>query len=101
MEYRRYAITERTLVSGFDTSTPVFRIKFCILFPFDIREDEPRKFLAGESVEIQHRIGNEWVSRYYTPINGDIHAFQIDVKIKVGGLFSGFLNRQRIGDRQV
>ncbi|RKO94231.1 hypothetical protein BDK51DRAFT_25492, partial [Blyttiomyces helicus] len=53
-EFRRYAITEKTLVaSGIGGAYPVWRIRFCSLYPFDARNGEPNGFLPGESVQLQ------------------------------------------------
>ena len=97
-EYRRYALIGKTLLTG-TTDTPVYLLRFCLLYPYDVREGEPAKIFPGECVEIQSRIGNDWVSRYYTPV-GNLQNFEITIKRQKGGIFSGFLADQIVGNRQ-
>ncbi|RKO84948.1 hypothetical protein BDK51DRAFT_27093 [Blyttiomyces helicus] len=100
-EYRRSALTEKSIVtSGTDGAYPVLRLRFCSLYPFDARNGQPRMFLPGQSVEILARIGSQSVSRYYTPVCGDLSAFEIHVKVYPEGRMSQFLRKQGPGQRQ-
>ncbi|KAI8924874.1 hypothetical protein BC831DRAFT_463547 [Entophlyctis helioformis] len=101
-EYRRYALTQKELTTPQATSAPIFRLRFCLLYPYDVRDGTPRGFLPGECVEIQARINGQLVSRYYTPLgDGNLTAFEIHVKLVPTGIMSQFLLKQRTGDRQV
>ncbi|KAI8907919.1 hypothetical protein EDD86DRAFT_192059 [Gorgonomyces haynaldii] len=99
-EYRRYALVGSVMETEQGSVTPIFRLKFCLLYPFDARENEPTSFLPGQSIEIQARIDGKYVSRFYTPINGSPTAFEICVKVYSQGVMSSYLARQRPGDRQ-
>ncbi|RKO88613.1 hypothetical protein BDK51DRAFT_17643, partial [Blyttiomyces helicus] len=100
-EYRRFAIVSSQLqtTSG-GTLNPVYRLKFCTLYPHDTRLGEPIVFLPGHCVEIQARVNGRYVSRYYTPIGGGPVGFEIFVKVTPNGVFSPFLAKQKPGDRQ-
>ncbi|KAI9103700.1 hypothetical protein DFS34DRAFT_295754 [Phlyctochytrium arcticum] len=101
-EFRRYALTEKELISPTlaGTRVPVYRLRFCLLYPYDQRDNEPQGFLPGQCIELQHRINNRLVSRYYTPYTGNLTAFDIHVKMYEKGDMTDFLKRQRVGDRQ-
>nr|KAJ3417900.1 hypothetical protein HK105_000617 [Polyrhizophydium stewartii] len=100
-EYRRYALTAKEMVTSHSTATPIFKLRFCLLYPYDVRDGAPREFLPGECIEIQTRISNRLVSRYYTPLpGGDLTVFEIHVKNMRQGTMSTFLARQTSGDRQ-
>ncbi|KAJ3209825.1 hypothetical protein HK099_008428 [Clydaea vesicula] len=95
-EYRRYSIVEKTPLTR-EGSTVYWKIKFSLLYPYDVRERQPMKFKTGESVEIQVRLANgNILSRYYTPINGSPTSFEIILKEKKEGG-----GKQRPGDRQI
>jgi hypothetical protein len=100
-EYRRYALTSYVLESPPDATSPFVRLRFCLLYPFDTREHEPKQFLPGHSVEIEVRLpdGNR-ISRYYTPISGDMSAFELLIKIQPKGKMSQFLFKSNSGERQ-
>ncbi|KAJ1562385.1 hypothetical protein HK096_010513 [Nowakowskiella sp. JEL0078] len=105
-EFRRYAITEKRLLTTAGSSEqvkPVYRLRFCLLYPHDSRDNEPIDgFLPGECIEIQMRSGkSEPVSRYYTPISGTLSEFEIAIKVVPGGFMSRLLTRQKLGDRQI
>ncbi|KAJ3312827.1 S-methyl-5-thioribose-1-phosphate isomerase [Boothiomyces sp. JEL0838] len=99
-EYRRYTITKITRTVDAKSNLEVLRLRFCLLYPFDIRDNQPLNFLPGQSVEIQSRVSGKRVSRYYTPLCGNMNAFDIIVKVKVGGEMSQYLNNQDCGVRQ-
>ncbi|KAI8850378.1 hypothetical protein BC829DRAFT_442200 [Chytridium lagenaria] len=101
LEYRRYAIIESTLESGPGTQTAVYKIKFCTLYPHDARLNEPKVFLPGQCVEIQARVSNKYVSRYFTPISGNPSSFEVMIKLEPQGALTPFLVRQKPGDRQI
>jgi NAD(P)H-flavin reductase len=94
-EYRRYAITQITALSP-----KAYLIRFCLLYPYEQREGIPKAILPGECVEIQARIDGNLVSRYYSPINGNIFAFEVIVQVIPNGKLSPFLAAQRIAEKQ-
>ncbi|TPX65497.1 hypothetical protein SpCBS45565_g05118 [Spizellomyces sp. 'palustris'] len=101
-EFRRYALTEKELINptAIGNRTPVYRLRFCLLYPYDTRDHESQAFIPGQCIELQMRINNRLVSRYYTPYTGSLTAFEIHVKMYDLGTMTGFLKRQRVGDRQ-
>ncbi|KAJ1558826.1 hypothetical protein HK096_002856 [Nowakowskiella sp. JEL0078] len=112
-EYRRYAMTEKTLVSGSNANSPVYKLKFCLLYPFTAGADSEalakfllRPFYPGQCVEMQITISakgqerRKVTSRYYTTVTGNLMAFEIIVKIKRDGLLTPWLAKQRVGERQ-
>ncbi|KAJ3268585.1 hypothetical protein HK104_005333, partial [Borealophlyctis nickersoniae] len=100
-EFRRYAITEKKLLTPLTTRTPVYSLRFCLLYPHATPGPFP-SILPGQCVEIQIRIDGEWISRYYTPVRGaDMGCFEVDVKATVPGRMSRWLVKQKCGDRQV
>ncbi|KAJ3192957.1 hypothetical protein HK101_005686 [Irineochytrium annulatum] len=101
LEFRRYALVDSVIVSGNRTMKPVFRLKFCILYPHDTRANEPKAFLPGQCVEMQAKIGHTYVSRYFTPYTGSPACFECYVKLDQAGEFTPNLLRQKIGDRQI
>ncbi|KAI8809870.1 hypothetical protein BJ742DRAFT_770677 [Cladochytrium replicatum] len=102
-EYRRYTLTDRKQIT---TSTApgarqAYRLRFCLLYPHDIRNDEPLDFLPGQSIEIQVRLPDKRiVSRFYNPLSGNLSAFDIVVRAVPNGAVANYLIRQRPGDRQ-
>jgi hypothetical protein len=100
-EYRRYAITKKEVESNPDATKPFVKFKFCLLYPYDIRQDQPGVFVPGQAVEIQVRLSNGTrISRYYTPISGDMTSFEILVKIQPTGSMSRYLFATQPGERQ-
>ncbi|KAJ3149489.1 hypothetical protein HK101_002034 [Irineochytrium annulatum] len=99
-EYRRYAITAKTVVSRDGAHSPTYLIRLGLLYPTRESMQEPC-FQAGDAVELQVRVGDQVVSRYYTPIGGNPVAFEILVKVKPGGVVSRWLAGQKVGDRQI
>ncbi|KAI9006071.1 hypothetical protein BC832DRAFT_592171 [Gaertneriomyces semiglobifer] len=95
-EYRRYALVDNTsVVPG------VYKLRFCTLYPFDARHNEPPAFLPGQAIEICARINGKLVTRYYSPnVSGNLSVFDISVKLYQGGTMSQFLVKQKAGDRQ-
>lgn len=98
-EYKRYAITEKTLISTPTWNQSVYKIRFCLMNP-DESERVNSQFKIGECVEIQCKIGRSFVSRYYTPVKGTLSCFEIIVKIRDVGQFTPFLQVSKPGDRQ-
>lgn len=102
-EYRRYAMTEKTLVT-YPTygahSNPIWRLRFCLLYPFELRDGQSESFEPGQAVEIQVRIEGKAMSRYYSAISGNLTAFEILVKHYPNNGVSTFLCKSRPGDRQ-
>ncbi|KAJ3125617.1 hypothetical protein HK098_008345 [Nowakowskiella sp. JEL0407] len=103
-EYRRYALTKKTLLTSIgSTKTPVYLMRFCILFPHtDKRLGEPESdFLPGQGVEIQARLNNKSiVSRYFLPIRGNTTCFEIIVKCTPNGAMSSYLSASKVGTKQ-
>jgi NAD(P)H-flavin reductase len=99
MEYRRYALTNIQLVSV-QSAQPVYRLRFCSLFPTDSRTHQQIIVLPGQYYEIMCRVRNEYVTRYYTPIRNTPISFEIIVKLRPQGKLTPFLVKQKIGDRQ-
>jgi hypothetical protein len=96
-EYRRYAVVAQETV---DETT--MRIKFCLVYPFDIRTKQPKSFLAGQYVELQSKLPTGGrIARSYYPINGDITSFEILLDMKANGLMTQYLARQKPGERQI
>ncbi|KAJ3301425.1 hypothetical protein HDU76_005754, partial [Blyttiomyces sp. JEL0837] len=101
MEYRRYGLLDMQLVSDINCQNPVYKQKFCILYPFDTRKNEPTEFLPGQCIEIQMKVKNTIVSRYYTPQSGSPTCFEIHIKLIRDGQMTPHLLRQKVGDRQI
>ncbi|EGF82497.1 hypothetical protein BATDEDRAFT_23048 [Batrachochytrium dendrobatidis JAM81] len=100
-EYRRYALVSSTLETTQGTTTPVYRLKFCLLYPYDLRQNEPENFMPGQCVQLQTRVNNAVVSRFYSPIKGNPVCFEIALKVYTAtGTVSPFLSRQKLGERQ-
>ncbi|KAJ3046225.1 hypothetical protein HDV00_000037 [Rhizophlyctis rosea] len=99
-EYRRYTITVKTLLTTNAIRTPVYSLRLCHIYPHTA-VGTPPPILPGQSIEVQARIDGEWVSRYYTPVSGDMSAFEIDVKVIPDGLMSKWLAKLKPGDRQL
>ncbi|KAJ3085918.1 hypothetical protein HK102_013685 [Quaeritorhiza haematococci] len=111
LEYRRYVMTSRTLLSeGTDGKRPIYCLKFCLVYPLSgLRSGEPDRFLPGQHMEIQDiamkplevdnsivsvQPGKPRVARYYHPFSGCPAAFEIFVRINPdGALTPNFLKR--------
>jgi len=98
-EFRRYALTSKTLVTTL-SANPVYKYRFCLLYPYEGREGEPEQFQPGQCIEIQCRISGAFVSRFYSPVEGNLAAFEILVKTYPNGALTPFLTKQRPGERQ-
>ncbi|KAJ1565997.1 hypothetical protein HK096_005007 [Nowakowskiella sp. JEL0078] len=83
-EYRRYALTKKTLITEMgSTSTPVYLMRFCLVFPnSDGRIGEPEEdFKPGQGVELQATFADRTVgSRFLLPIKGNTVCFEVLVK---------------------
>ncbi|KAI9223960.1 heme peroxidase [Blastocladiella britannica] len=99
-EYRRYALTAKELLSGPTAEAEVYRLKFCLLFPNELYEEDPLFLFPGQAVEIQMRIRGKYTSRYYTPCSGNMAAFEVVVKCINDGLFSTEFRRNKPGQMQ-
>jgi hypothetical protein len=100
-EYRRYAITKFDLESPPNATNPFVRLRFCLLYPYDTRSNQPKQFLPGQCIEIEVRLSDgSRISRYYTPIEGNLNAFDVMIKIKPGGKISQYLFKAQKGERQ-
>lgn len=100
-EYRRYALTGHTIESASNATRAVLRLRFCLLYPFDARVGQPDFFVPGQAIEIQVRLANgQRVTRYYTPISGNLNAFEMLVRVKPQGKMSEFLLHAATGERQ-
>ncbi|KAJ3324606.1 hypothetical protein HDV06_006499 [Boothiomyces sp. JEL0866] len=99
-EYRRYAITALEVLSKPQSTKPIIKIRFCLLYPFDVRDNLPLTFFPGQCIEIQVRINGQRYSRYYTPVSGNMNAFEIVFKVQTEGVVTPYLMRQEPGDKQ-
>ena len=102
-EYRKYALTSSVVESAPNASRKVVRLRFCLLYPFDSRGGQPEFFQPGQAVEIQVRTSSgERISRYYTPVSGDMSGFEVLIRFQNGGKMSEYLERTggNPGDRQ-
>ncbi|KAJ3036139.1 hypothetical protein HDV00_003051 [Rhizophlyctis rosea] len=106
-EYRRYALIDKQQVTfpsaSSATNHPVYKFKFCLLYPFDRRIREPTKFHPGQCVELQARINGNTVSRYYTVVSDGwtTATFEILVKVYPEGVMGQWLGKLKPGDKQV
>lgn len=85
------------------TKTPVYLMRFCLLFPHaDKRVGESEDdFLPGQGIELQTRGSNkETFSRYFLPIRGNSVCFEILVKCSANGAMGALLAASRIGTKQ-
>ncbi|KAJ3319427.1 hypothetical protein HDV06_006313 [Boothiomyces sp. JEL0866] len=92
-EYQRYAITRKTIVDG------VAYLRFCKLYPCDIRSAEP-EVLPGQYLEIQLRVLGKRCTRYYTPYKGTLDSFEMIVKLVPDGIFSQKFENDELGETQ-
>jgi hypothetical protein len=100
-EYRRYAMTKREIESPTTATKQFIRLKFCVLYPYESRAGQPKKFQPGQCIEIQARLpSGERISRFYTPISGNLNSFEIMVRVQPSGKMSNFLLRSEPGERQ-
>ena len=123
-EYRRYALTDRQLLTAGNTPNPIYKLRFALLYPYETRKNQPEGgFLPGQCVEIQCRVEGRVLSRYYSPVWGGMVVFEICVKVRLSwrnfmlscgsfadccgflqtypnGALTPFLNKQRPGERQ-
>ncbi|KND03392.1 uncharacterized protein SPPG_00880 [Spizellomyces punctatus DAOM BR117] len=101
-EYRRYALTSKTLVNPNTPGHPIFRLRFCLLYPYERRQGEPEIIYPGQAMEIQIRPHADRIplSRYYSPVHGNMMALEVLVKMYPGDGVSGYLGKQRLGERQ-
>ncbi|KAJ3024283.1 NADH-cytochrome b5 reductase [Thoreauomyces humboldtii] len=100
-EYRRYALVENTALAP---NAPIVRFRFCLLYPYDLRANEPDVIYPGQSIEICARINNRIVTRYYCPSGtsgGGLSMLEILVKIYPQGVMGQYLFKQKPGQRQV
>ncbi|KAI8802912.1 hypothetical protein BJ742DRAFT_525433 [Cladochytrium replicatum] len=115
LEYRRYAITKKTLLTPPDATYAVYLLRLCLLFPHsDIRIGEPEEsFRPGQCVEVQVQLpqsgnsngsggsGPKWKSKYYSPLWGTTTCFEIAVKVVGEAGVSAVLGGWRTGVKQV
>ncbi|KND03222.1 uncharacterized protein SPPG_02277 [Spizellomyces punctatus DAOM BR117] len=97
-EYRRYALVENSPITQ---GASIYKFRFCLLYPYDVRDGEPLGFLPGQAIEIQARINGRLITRFYSPqTDGNLSVFEIDVKIYPHGTMTQYLVKQKPGDRQ-
>ncbi|KAJ1550243.1 hypothetical protein HK096_007963, partial [Nowakowskiella sp. JEL0078] len=103
-EYRRYALTKKTLLTQPGTTkNPVYLMRFCLMFPHsDKRTGEPEDdFLPGQGVEIQGRSNDKNVfSRYFLTVRGNTTCMEIIVKCSSTGPMGLFMAGSKIGSKQ-
>ncbi|KAI9220948.1 hypothetical protein BC828DRAFT_397812 [Blastocladiella britannica] len=107
-EWRRYAVTQKVVLSEGDSSSSsgggkVIQMTFCLLYPNESYAEEPTFFLPGHSIEIRLRVPRSvakarnlpspYVARFYTPLSGNCTHFTIAVKLHEQGLMSSLLNQ--------
>ncbi|KNC96704.1 uncharacterized protein SPPG_07915 [Spizellomyces punctatus DAOM BR117] len=96
-QYHRYALVSSTLLTPPSHSSPIYKLKFTILYPHTATN--PPHFVPGQAIQLSTRINNTIHTRFYTPINGSMGSFEIIVK-HTGGPVSSFLTRSKEGERQ-
>ncbi|KAL7753911.1 DOMON domain-containing protein frrs1L [Sorochytrium milnesiophthora] len=96
-EYRRYALTAKEQISAAGADAPVYKLRFCLLYPNEAYDEEPLFFLPGQAVQLQVRHGGKLVSRYFTPINGNMTMFEAIVKCLPRGEMSALLRAASVG----
>ncbi|TPX61351.1 hypothetical protein PhCBS80983_g01149 [Powellomyces hirtus] len=101
-EYRRYALTQKELLTDASqgSSNPIWRLRFCLLYPYETRDGQPEEFQPGECVEVQVRVDGVPAARYYSPVSGNITAFDLCVKQYPSHGVSACLCRERPGETQ-
>jgi hypothetical protein len=100
-EYRRYALTRSEVESATGVTRPFIKLRFCLLYPYDIRAKQPRRVLPGQCVEIEIQIPDgKRISRFYTPISGDLNSFDILIKYVPNGKMSSHLFHSIPGESQ-
>ncbi|KAJ3167528.1 hypothetical protein HDU87_001501 [Geranomyces variabilis] len=100
-ELRRYAMVDKTCLSGPDATCPIYLFKFSLLYPFEgRRENEPSRFLPGQHMVFVDRVSNKPIARSYTPISGSPSSFEIMVKLYPEGRMSKQLLRTKPGLKQ-
>ncbi|ORZ38522.1 hypothetical protein BCR44DRAFT_37599 [Catenaria anguillulae PL171] len=116
LEYRRYAMTSKTVLGGSPSSVKLGRkmqrattvqFTFTLLYPNETYLEEPTFFLPGHVIQLRLRLSPSssssslsashinqppfWVTRYFTPLSGNMTHFSIAVKLQPGGLMSTLL----------
>ncbi|KAI9220947.1 hypothetical protein BC828DRAFT_438585 [Blastocladiella britannica] len=113
-EWRRYALVRKATLSSPTTNgaaVTTWRLSFCLLYPHDTHAEEPAFFMPGHVVEVRVRVPKTavaalkraglpvadipqsgWITRYYTPLAGNLTMFDLAVKVLPGGLMSGILD---------
>ncbi|TPX46580.1 hypothetical protein SeLEV6574_g03153 [Synchytrium endobioticum] len=95
-----------------------YRVRFARLYPFDRREGEPKELMVGSRMEIQFSIAGstsnsslnvsngesirQQVSRWLTPIRGDLIAFEVLIKVMKNamGPLANLIKTLKAGKRQ-
>ncbi|KAJ3368485.1 hypothetical protein GGF31_006304 [Allomyces arbusculus] len=119
-EYRRYAMVGKDRITTPSSAVVSYKVSFCLLFPHEAYPEEPSFFLPGHVIEIRIRVpknvmaaakrerertgtmgragdlhrdvpASGWISRYYTPLAGNMTKFNISFKVVKGGLMSTIL----------
>lgn len=96
LEYRRYVITSNTQLTSLSNATnAVHRLRLAVLHPPSYRSTVTLPhILPGTCVEVQI-LPTAWnpkpISRFYTPIEGDMECFEIIVQVEARGQVSGRL----------
>ncbi|ORZ41321.1 hypothetical protein BCR44DRAFT_121657 [Catenaria anguillulae PL171] len=99
-EYRRYALTSKELLSSAGADAEVYRLKFCLLFPNELYEEDPLFLFPGQAIELQLRVRGQFVSRYYTPCSGNMAVFDMIAKCLPDGVMSNVFRQTRPGELQ-
>ncbi|KAI8822203.1 uncharacterized protein EV422DRAFT_566639 [Fimicolochytrium jonesii] len=101
-EYRRYALTSKELLTDptQNCAHQIYRLRFCLLYPFEPRTAAPDEILPGQCIELQVRVNGVPMARYYSPVTGTLSALEVWVKAYPTQGVSSFVCRERPGDRQ-
>ncbi|KAI9222744.1 hypothetical protein BC828DRAFT_403734, partial [Blastocladiella britannica] len=119
-EYRRYAVIGKERLSPPSSTVATYKLSVCLLFPHNTHAQEPLFLLPGHVVELRLRISRATVrqlatrgyrtndiptsglvSRYYTPLNGNLTKLDLAIKCVPGGVMSHLVSLLEIGKGQV
>ena len=102
VQYKRYVITKKKLITKETETRKVYEIRFCIVASEETANLEAqRTFKPGQCVEIQLKLSDNYVTRYYTPIRGNMQCFDVIVRINSrNGEFSSVFGSLAVADRQ-
>ncbi|KAI8898145.1 hypothetical protein BC833DRAFT_620598 [Globomyces pollinis-pini] len=100
-EYRRYTITNIEAISSDTVLNRIVKFTFCLLYPFDMRAEQPSNFIPGQYLKLQLYLDGQYVTIEVIPIKGNLMKFETLIKHAPGDPLSDFLLNQLPGQRQV